>query len=205
MNKISSEIITSYDRRILSVFIDGVQLSEYFGKQTTDYNYYKGLWSAWLLKCDENDGKYMWTLLDEERECNVPVLLCPDDMDFWCTVIVAKVRFSGNTVIWEKIGAVSGKYDIKLWRESGINNTALWSDEDFALYGKELYGLDSDDKAWEKWWSENWENEEMRRIWNYIHLYFNDDRNIRWSRCGRLIFDIKEYRDCVLSFKGFKY
>ncbi|MNI86785.1 hypothetical protein D3C73_1439090 [compost metagenome] len=35
----------------------------------------------------------------------LPVLMCPDDCDLWCTLIIAEVvRTDDSTVIWSRIG-----------------------------------------------------------------------------------------------------
>lgn len=33
-----------------------------------------------------------------------PILMCPDDCDFSCTLIVAEIKNCGNTIKWNKIG-----------------------------------------------------------------------------------------------------
>jgi len=35
----------------------------------------------------------------------LPILLCPDDFDFFCSVIVVEVIDNGNTVIWNRFGS----------------------------------------------------------------------------------------------------
>ncbi|WP_025028963.1 hypothetical protein [Caldalkalibacillus mannanilyticus] len=37
----------------------------------------------------------------------LPILMCPDDCDLWCTVIVAEVINKENHVIWSRIGVDS--------------------------------------------------------------------------------------------------
>lgn len=39
-----------------------------------------------------------------KQEVILPVLMCPDDCDLWCTVIVAKVVIENEYVVWDKIG-----------------------------------------------------------------------------------------------------
>jgi hypothetical protein len=34
-----------------------------------------------------------------------PVLMCPDDLDFFCTLVVAAIRNTGATVEWRRIGS----------------------------------------------------------------------------------------------------
>jgi hypothetical protein len=206
MNQIQAKQIISFERPILSIFIDGYPLGEYLSKKTTDSSY-KDLWCAWLLtdESDEQDGQYIWTLMNDKENCNLPILLCPDDMDFWCTVIVAQVQFNKETVVWKRIGLVTGAIDVKQWRESGIQNIKKWSEKDWKMYGDILSGLDANDKTWEQWWSEHWADEETRRLWNYFHMYFNDDKNIQWFDCEQLVFRSNDYDACVSAFRQYKY
>ncbi|MDR3296145.1 MAG: hypothetical protein LBT26_10010 [Clostridiales Family XIII bacterium] len=203
MNRIQAKQILSFKRSIASIFIDECPLGEYLSKNGDSS--YEDLWCAWLLPGDGQDGQdgqYIWTLLNEKRNCNLPVLLCPDDMDFWCTIIVAQVRFYEDTVVWERIGLVKEAIDVKQWRESGIQNIEKWSKSDREMYGDILQGAGADDKIWEKWWSEHWADEETRRLWNYFHVYFNNDENIQWLDCERLVFRTNDYDTCVSAFPG---
>ena len=209
MNTICAKRITSYNRQILNIFIDDCPLDEYLYKKTGN-PIFQDLWCAWLLnKSDDvesnNDSTYMWMLIDEKKNCNIPVLLCPDDMDFWCTTVIAKVHFYDEEVAWEKIGLLDKKVDVKQWRESGIQNIEKWSAKDWELYGNMLSSLDNSDKAWEEWWSAHWEDEHMRRLLNYFHIFFNDDKNILWLSCEQLVFSRNEYETCISMFRGFDY
>lgn len=206
INTIRAKQIEYYNRQILSIFIDDQPLGELLYSKTGDSSH-KDLWCSWLLGNSEEPwerhGSYIWSLLEDRRNGNLPILLCPDDMDFWCPVIVAKVRYDDNIVAWEKLGLVTGAIDVKQWRESGIQNLDMWSKRDWELYGESLAGLPADDKAWEKWCSEHWPDEETRRLWNYFHPYFNDDRNIKWLSCESFYFPVCDYNACVSAFKHY--
>jgi len=204
MNNIQARKVISFNQEVLSIFIDGRMLGDFLSAITGD-SVYKNLWCAWLLEVNQNaweqEGNYIWTLIENKRNCNLPILLCADDMDFWCTVVVAQVRFYNNVVVWEKVGLVTGKFDVKQWRKSGIQNIAKWCETDWNLYGETLSGLDENDKAWEEWWSEHWLDEEKRRLWNYFHPYFSDNENITWLNCERLSFSVSGHDNCVAAFK----
>ena len=70
-----------------------------------------GLIPAWLNFYDEN---YMPSKAEKEYVCRqttlsetpviLPILLCPDDFDFSCTVVVVEVICKDNTVIWKRFG-----------------------------------------------------------------------------------------------------
>ena len=203
MNSIEAIETVSYNRKILSINIDGKPLDQLLCDLTNDL-FYRDLWSAWLLNDDDNDSKYIWTLLDERRSCNLPILLCPDDMDFWCTVIVAKVSYTKDTVVWDNIGIVTGTIDIEKWRESGIMNISSWSDLDYEKYGDLLPIPDKNIEYWQQLWSKDWCEEEKKRIWNYFDPYFNDDKNIKWLNCPVFTFPIDSYNNCISTFRNFE-
>lgn len=206
MNKIKAKQASSFGRDVLTIFVDDKPLGEIIKAHISD-SLYKDLWCAWLLEKNsepwEQHANYIWTLTDDKHNCNLPILLCPCDMDFWCTVVVTQVRFCDDIVVWEKFGLVMDKIDNKKWRESGIQNIDKWSENDWNLYGDSLAGLSIDDKSWESWWSEHWLDEENRRIWNYFHPYFNDDENIKWLNCGSFSFPVSDYEACVSAFREY--
>lgn len=188
----------------MSIHIDDISLDKYLHNLTGNSEY-NDLWCAWLSNDTGNDARYIWTLLNEKRSCNLPILLCPDDMDFWCTIIVANVSYSANAVTWNRIGVITGEIDVVKWRGSGIQNVASWSDTDWDKYGDTLSSLGVDDKVWQQWWSENWPDEEMRRIVNYFDPFLNDDKNIEWLKCPVLSFQVDDYSACVAAFRHYKY
>ncbi|WP_141505004.1 hypothetical protein [Paenibacillus luteus] len=34
----------------------------------------------------------------------IPILMCPDDCDLWCTLIIAEVAKQGELIVWRRIG-----------------------------------------------------------------------------------------------------
>jgi hypothetical protein len=56
----------------------------------------------------------------------VPILLCPDDFDLWCTVIVAEVQITNNTVIWNRMGIDSTNPDLLFKDINNIGHTVEW-------------------------------------------------------------------------------
>jgi hypothetical protein len=55
---------------------------------------------------DEKERKVTWDriLPEEGKKTIAPILMCPDDCDLICTVVVAEVETRGNAVIWRRIG-----------------------------------------------------------------------------------------------------
>lgn len=105
--------------------------------------------------------------------------------------------------MWEKIGIVNNdNWDIIEWRKSGIRNIELWSEEDWDKYGYSFNISDLWDKQWEIWISENWKDEEKRRLYNYVHKYFNTEGNVGWfDNVPELVFNKEEYYICIEKFK----
>ena len=48
----------------------------------------------------------MWTKtsLCERETTIVPILVCPDDLDFSCIVVVCEVKYMETSVQWKRIG-----------------------------------------------------------------------------------------------------
>ncbi|WP_374517864.1 hypothetical protein [Undibacterium squillarum] len=60
---------------------------------------------GWLL--DENELNSAWKLLIPHKENSstfVPLLICPDDVDLACTVIVVEQVVEKDKVIWARFG-----------------------------------------------------------------------------------------------------
>lgn len=86
--------------------IDGYWLDEMLDEIYPD-NMYKGLIPTLVYWMDREDEKaVVWErILPNENETRVcPILMCPDDNDFSCTLIVAEIRNCGDLIQWKKIG-----------------------------------------------------------------------------------------------------
>lgn len=55
-------------------------------------------------------------LLPSSGETTVaPILMCPDDLDFSCTVVVVEVQHQDRMVRWLRLGAEGGDAGIEWW------------------------------------------------------------------------------------------
>lgn len=109
MNKIKTTYHqTEYTRAPhLVMEIDGNPLNKII--ETVGYNgHMKGLIPTLLRGWMDNprEEEVVWDRLDLSSGSIklVPILMCPDDCDFSCTVIIAEMNQTGNTVRWNKLG-----------------------------------------------------------------------------------------------------
>ncbi len=68
---------------------------------------YKGLIPTLVYWLDrESENKVVWErILPIENEISVcPILMCPDDCDFSCTLIVAEIQNYGEFIQWKRLG-----------------------------------------------------------------------------------------------------
>ncbi|WBW99484.1 hypothetical protein [Oceanirhabdus sp. W0125-5] len=204
MDKICADVIrTVYGYDELSIVVNGMSLDVYLSEKT-GLSKLKELYPAWgnSLLC-KNESKFIWELLDNQKETlNIPILLCPEDLDLSCIVLVSKTTFSDNRVCWDKIGCIlKDNYDVKKEVQSGILDVESWSDEDLEKYAGSLAWCNIDDIEWKLWVSENWDEEKMRRLYNYTYKYYQNDENIEWYETPKLEFLKEDYLKCLERFR----
>lgn len=93
----------------LAIYVNEKRLDEYLAERISKD--YLGLIPAWL---DYYDGSYAPSIREKEYVweqtqlcCDtrvLPVLLCPDDFDFSCTVVIVEVTDKGEFVHWNRFG-----------------------------------------------------------------------------------------------------
>jgi len=108
MNKIKAEIDKSeygYDD-YLNYRVDDMWLDEMLENYYPD-NWYGGtiptLCFGMEIKIEE---QIVWEriLPDENSMSNCPILMCPDDNDFSCTLIIAEIENKKETISWNRLG-----------------------------------------------------------------------------------------------------
>jgi hypothetical protein len=205
MDKICADVIkTVYGYDELSVIVNEKSLDVFLAEKTGNSEIV-GLYPAWgnsLVWKEESE--FIWELLNKQNKTlNIPILLCTDDLDLSCIVIVAKTSFDDKQVFWEKIGYISRKnYDLDKEIRSGILDIESWSDEDFEKYGGTLAWCDINDAEWKSWVSENWHEEKMRRLHNYTYKFYQNDENVDWFEAPRLEFLREDYTKCLEKFRN---
>lgn len=101
----------SFDKDLehLFLFVDGERLDQLISRLLAD-KAYLDLLPSWLdyyshIKDSQRAKEYVWrnSSLDDGLK-HLPVLICPDELDFSCTTIVAEVIPEGDRVIWNRFG-----------------------------------------------------------------------------------------------------
>lgn len=179
--------------------VDDISINSVFEKIQGSNNFFE-----WLVSslCVENTGElhYITELVERKISCNFPLLVCGDDLDFSCTVVVVKTEWLEDKVIWTKFGTVKREADFReKYRYSGILRFEDWTDDDWQKYGSIAYDLINDENFFDEWCSRNWHEEVYRRTWGYYHEYFNQDINIEWIGEVDFQFDVNNYQNCFLS------
>ncbi len=91
----------------LVMVVDGIPLNKLMEKANYD-GHLEGLvptmLKGWLDNKKEEKVVEDRLALKPKSISIAPILMCPDDCDFSCTVIVAEMRLEKNTVRWNKLG-----------------------------------------------------------------------------------------------------
>ncbi len=112
MNTIKCEIRKSpyeiYDD-YFSYKIDGYLLDDDILNRLYPNRLYKGLTptlSMWLWIAEEKESIVVWERIIPQvgEKVICPILMCPDDNDFSCMLIVAEIENKGDIIYWNKIG-----------------------------------------------------------------------------------------------------
>lgn len=210
MNHIDVEDIeTIHEYKENYWIIDGKLLPEYlsiWAAETIDDNLklmepFHGLCPAWSKELDwSGEIRWVWKLIEMDSVV-LPLLLCPEDLDFSCIVIVVEVEKTKDFVYWNRVGYVLHENeDFEEEKKNGILNTSAYSDEDWEKYGyiafENIYS-----PLWKEWISNHWDEELYRRRMNYTLPYYQAEGSICWIKDADWIFDRTEYEQMVSKFR----
>ncbi len=215
MNHIEvKNIKTCYDYSEYYWIIDGksvtVYLDEYLQEglipSLSNFGSLLGLLPAWggeLIWKWEND--FIWELVDSREALNVPILVCEDDCDLSCVVIMVHIRKEGKRIYWDRIGKLDkSNASLKEEQQRGILCLEAYTDEDWQKYGDNIALEDYDSAEYWKWVSENCYEEHIRRLRNYMKPYMQRDENIEWIKELNWEFDADEYAVVVERYRELK-
>lgn len=158
-------------------------------------------WSGELLWAAEN--QFIWKMIDSPETLNVPLLVCEDDCDLSCIVILARIRKTKGFVFWDKIGLLSHENeDFNLEQRAGIANLDSYSDEDWEKYGGNIAWKEFGSREFFNWINENWQEELLRRRQNYTLPYMQDESNIFWIEDVNWMFAAGQYHNAVEKYRA---
>ena len=161
-----------------------------------------GLCPAWNIDLEwRGDVRFVWKLIGLDN-VPLPLLLCEEDTDFTCIVIVVEVEKTKDFVYWNRIGYVlHDKEDYEEEKKSGILNLEKYSDEDWEKYGDNIALEKVNSQEWMNWISQHWDEELYRRRMNYTLPYYQKEGNVRWFLEADWSFERSEYEKMVDKFK----
>jgi hypothetical protein len=115
MNTITAEILETefVDKPHISIVIDDEPLDMLIaGEDEFGEVHSVGLVPTlldWLN--DEKERAFVWEriLPEQGKRAIAPVLMCPDDCDLVCTVVVAEIENKVTEIVWKRIGIDVGR------------------------------------------------------------------------------------------------
>ena len=211
MNNIKvQKVMTPYGYEEDYWCIDGEILPDYLDEciSESEDDYLKGLKTfmglcpAWSKELNfKGDVRFVWELIRRENTTILPILVCPDDLDFSCIVIVIEVEKTKDFVYWNKVGYVlHGNEDFEEEKRSGILCLEAYTDEDWEKYGDNIALESTSSCLWEEWISNNWDEELYRRRMNYTLPYYETAGNVCWFHELNWCFVRDVYESMVNEF-----
>ncbi len=115
MNTIKAQIDQSdYEgyADFLNYQIDGFWLDEYLDKLYPN-QFLKGTVPTLLFDLEgETENKIVWERILPQNSLSLcPILMCPDDCDFYCTLIIAEIASYEDKISWLRLGLDHSKLD----------------------------------------------------------------------------------------------
>lgn len=157
-------------------------------------------WTGKLLWASEN--RFVWEMIDSPDPLNVPLLVCEEDCDFSCIVILVRIRKTENFVFWEKLGLLSHENeDGEKEKCSGILCLEAYTANDWEQYGDNIATERCGSPEYWQWVSAHWDEELIRRRRNYTLPYMQDENNIVWIASPGWKFPRAEYDRMVVDVR----
>lgn len=131
--------------------IDGVAIEQWLSTHLKEPDVAMlGLSLMWLLDEEEDAlAKRRFIPGEDGTSTIVPLLVCSDDMDFDCTVLVAEQVVEGETVRWTRFGwSASGKLEVGISTRWNIDSQPVsFSLASFNAALEKLEGLIAEHKT----------------------------------------------------------
>lgn len=123
----------------LAFFLDGEPLDVWLSNQVANDGYL-GLVPAltWLNDPEEKSVAWERIFPSVGGRSVAPILVCPDDQDYSCTVIVAEIVVDASYVHWQRLGLDQSKMN----RAEDVGTNVAWFEGLGALsFDKEKYEI----------------------------------------------------------------
>ena len=137
------------------VFIDGARLDVLLA-QRTGVKHIEGLVPTalpWFSQPADRDLVWERLLPHGQVVGQCPLLMCPDDMDFYCTLVVARVTRQGSYMIWSDFSLDFEEIDDPLGRgqgrSSGLSASIVFV-FDAVQYEEELLKFELEEEMWQE-------------------------------------------------------
>ena len=113
--------------------------------------------------------RFIWNLINRGDPVVLPILVCEDDLDLSCIVIVVFVRKEADVVYWDRIGFIS-REEWELQQElcSGILHLESYTGEDWTKYGDNIALKQPHSEAWKLFTGRNYREDRKNQpgiIW----------------------------------------
>ncbi|MEI8704357.1 hypothetical protein [Pseudoalteromonas sp. B62] len=106
------------------IYIDGVRLDSIINQLKPDQDYLGLIPTLFSALNHDVEEMVVWErVLPKNGTAILPLLMCPDDVDLYCTLIVVEVLIKGNTVIWTRFGLDDSSDDdyVPRWLGTEVN------------------------------------------------------------------------------------
>lgn len=212
MNTIDVQPVTTlYGYSESYLLIDGKPIVRYLDEYVRDekcpalerFGSLLGLLPAWSGELEwAAENRFIWEMIDRPGTLNVPILVCEDDCDLSCIVILARIRKTEDFIFWDKIGLLLHENeDFDLEQRAGIANLDSYSEEDWEIYGGNIAWVEFGSREFFNWIGEHWQEELLRRRRNYTLPYMQKDGNIFWIEDVNWVFAAGQYNHMVEKFR----
>ena len=196
MNHIEVQSIqTPYGYKEKFWVIDGKALPEYLNMWASESQdaYLKlidsffGLCPAWSKELDfKGDIRFVWKLVGMDSAV-LPLLLCADDLDFSCIVIVVEVEKTKDFVYWRRNGYVlheNEDFEEELYRRRMNYTQPFYQEEGNVCWIKSVERV-FDKYEYDEMVKCFWEMKTMNQLQNFAD---NDVLNIQ--KCANMLADL---------------
>ena len=123
--------------KYLCLEIDGTNIGELIDKHLGKAKYYDLVptFLDWLTDTDSINLVWKRAFPKNGESFNAPILMCSEDIDLWCDLIIAKVKFENYCYIWEDIGIEDGSSP----ELEDLGSEVIWLNIGPFVFSKENY------------------------------------------------------------------